>query len=80
MVGNIWEWTRSLKKTYPYNASDGREVGNACKDVVRVLRGGSWSSELRNARCATRLGLIYTHFNFVGLRVLLSRVSADFDF
>jgi formylglycine-generating enzyme required for sulfatase activity len=41
MAGNMWEWTGSEYKGYPYDADDGRE--NVDKtDVLRSVRGGSW--------------------------------------
>ncbi len=63
MSGNVWEWTLSLWGSdykaadflYPYVAGDGREDETAGPDVLRVVRGGSWYYNQRDARCASRL-------------------------
>jgi formylglycine-generating enzyme required for sulfatase activity len=39
MAGNVWEWTSSLYRPYPYNANDGREDPNDTANL-RVYRGG----------------------------------------
>jgi toxoflavin biosynthesis protein ToxD len=53
MAGNVWEWTRSLFKPYPYQPGDGREDLQA--GGPRVLRGGSFGFDRRIARCACRI-------------------------
>jgi formylglycine-generating enzyme required for sulfatase activity len=52
MAGNVWEWTRSIFKEYPYDSRDGREDANG--QGTRVLRGGSYNNNSRFVRCAAR--------------------------
>jgi formylglycine-generating enzyme required for sulfatase activity len=52
LVGNVWEWTRSLYKDYPYDSGDGRE--NLESDARRVLRGGAFDVSEYSGRCAYR--------------------------
>lgn len=52
MAGNVWEWTSSLFKPYPYRAEDGREDQKVRE--ARVLRGGAFYDDARNVRCACR--------------------------
>ncbi len=74
MAGNVWEWTRSLgiggKYVYPYKADDGREGMEA--NGNRVVRGGSWRSPRKSARCAARFGHPPgTSENDIGFRVVV---------
>ena len=76
MSGNVWEWTRSLKKAYPYNVKDGREDIKA--SGARVLRGGSFNYNGRYARCACRLDYDFTNFsNSLGFRVVVASLVAS---
>jgi formylglycine-generating enzyme required for sulfatase activity len=52
MSGNLWEWTSSVYRFYPYNPDDGRENPNDL--LPRALRGGSWVSEMTMTRSANR--------------------------
>jgi len=81
MSGNVWEWTRSLwgkdwsdpEYQYPYNPQDAkREELNASKEILRVLRGGSFSLGSDYARCAYRYWFLpdLSYGNF-GFRVVL---------
>jgi formylglycine-generating enzyme required for sulfatase activity len=54
MAGNVWEWTRSLLRTYPYNPRDGREKLRTSNDVLRILRGGSYLDGAARVRCTSR--------------------------
>jgi formylglycine-generating enzyme required for sulfatase activity len=78
MAGNVWEWTASLwgnnaskpSYKYPYNPRDGRENIKAGYDVLRVLRGGSFTTNDRLARGAFRDGDGLNFFSFsLGFRV-----------
>lgn len=55
MAGNVWEWTSSLYKDYPYKTDDGRENPEA--QGPRVARGGSWVDEAGAARSASRANI-----------------------
>lgn len=86
VAGNVWEWCSSRWGAnpgkpdfgYPYDVTDERE--NLQTIDLRLLRGGSWFSDRRNARCAFRLryipGLYYVN---VGFRVVVvSLVDSEF--
>jgi len=73
MSGNVWEWTHSEYKTYPYNITDGREEEQ--KNILRVLRGGSFRYYSDFAHCACRIGLNPTFNDLnLGFRVVISQV------
>ncbi len=74
MSGNVWEWTLSKYKSYPYKSDDGRE--NIDKsNAHRVLRGGSFGLDRRRARCTHRLN--YRSFNlkiYFGFRIVVPNI------
>jgi formylglycine-generating enzyme required for sulfatase activity len=53
MVGNVWEWTSTCYRPYPYRGDDGCEDPEFV-DVRRVVRGGDWTGDRDFARCAYR--------------------------
>jgi formylglycine-generating enzyme required for sulfatase activity len=52
MAGNVWEWTSSVYKPYPYRTDDGREDRRS-KDT-RVIRGGASINDPRHLRSSSR--------------------------
>ncbi len=76
MSGNVWEWTRSLYKEYPYPSDPQeravREDLKAPRSASRVLRGGSFYHNQYLARCAARYWYFpYNRLGHYGFRVVL---------
>ncbi|MCG8351165.1 MAG: SUMF1/EgtB/PvdO family nonheme iron enzyme [Chloroflexales bacterium] len=42
LAGTVWERTRSMYQTYPYDPDDGREDGDKLEQKHFTIRGGSW--------------------------------------
>ncbi len=71
MAGNVWEWTHTLDRGYPYRADDGREDPGAAGR--RIARGGCYANPHGYARCACRFRMAPTVRNaFLGFRVVLA--------
>ena len=75
MHGNVWQWTRSSYRPYPYRADDGR---NGPEDQSRkVVRGGSWYDRPERCRSAFRLSYpAWRRVYNVGFRVVCN-VKSD---
>ena len=73
MLGNVFEWTRSAWRPYPYEVDDPTPEGlSAAAEVRLVVRGGSWLDSADYARCASRNGFhpVNRYLN-LGFRVVL---------
>ncbi|MEM7129361.1 MAG: SUMF1/EgtB/PvdO family nonheme iron enzyme [Chloroflexota bacterium] len=67
VAGNVWEWTSSLCKPYPYDPTDGREDSE--RDGDRLWRGGSFVDLIPGVRCAFRYHHVPTaRYDLVGFR------------
>ena len=68
LAGNVWEWTSSALRAYPYDGDDGRE--DAASSEPRVVRGGSFIHGAGEIRCSYRHGMLPgTVDHYVGLRL-----------
>jgi formylglycine-generating enzyme required for sulfatase activity len=70
LVGNIWEWTNTLFRDYPYDPDDGRESREAAG--FRVLRGASWVNDANVVHGMARLDGDFQFYNNVGFRCAVS--------
>jgi serine/threonine-protein kinase len=71
MAGNVWEWTSSIIRPYPFDAADGREN----LDVIdeRAWRGGTWSNGYWYLRSSTRYRSVMTYWWYnLGFRCAVS--------
>ncbi len=64
MLGNAWEWTCSAYQV-KYSGGEKKCISNNDATSRRVVRGGSWDSDVRYARSAYRFRLSpgYRYFN-----------------
>lgn len=71
LAGNVYEWTATLYRPYPYDPADGRE--DPLADGLRVARGGSWYVGRTYERCAFRdRDVPWDWYNHLGYRLARS--------
>ena len=69
MHGNVWEWTKTAYRPYPYRDDDGRNA--APREEKRVVRGGSWYDRPYRASASFRLAYApWQRVYNVGFRVV----------
>jgi formylglycine-generating enzyme required for sulfatase activity len=73
MAGNVWEWTRSEYRDYPYDPDDGREDTSNPSEAQFVIRGGGWGNRSSNLRASNRNTIprlrARLHYGYIGCRV-----------
>ena len=79
MSGNVYEWTRSAHRRYPYSAHDGREsMEEGALSFRRVVRGGAFYDTNLGIRSASRYSCRPDYQGHsIGFRIVLSPVAAD---
>ena len=67
-IGNVWEWTASVYRSYPGAAAPFEEPGSY------TLRGSSCVSLSNHARCTFRSRLVSTYWRYhLGFRIVIAR-------
>lgn len=67
-IGNVWEWTASVYRSYPGAAAPFEEPGSY------TLRGSSCVSLATHARCTFRSRLVSTYWRYhLGFRIVIAR-------
>jgi formylglycine-generating enzyme required for sulfatase activity len=67
MIGNVFEWTTTVDRAYPYRRDDGRE--DPASPHARVVRGGSWYYGPRFLRLSYRDNNAPTdRYDYLGFR------------
>ena len=61
MVGNVWEWTSSYLRPYPYKIEENQI--NLDPSWRCVVRGGAWYYSKKLARCSAREGVIPSYIS-----------------
>ena len=64
MHGNVWEWCLDGRRTYRVEAATDPTGPLESAGAVRALRGGSWGSDARGARAASRPGPLPVYRDF----------------
>jgi len=73
MHGNISEWVEDdWHRNFKDSPGEGRAWIDEPRAAVRVIRGGSWHSDARYCRSATRRGAAVARFDDVGFRLARS--------
>jgi formylglycine-generating enzyme required for sulfatase activity len=70
LAGNVWEWTRSEYRSYPYDPDDGREDMDAPAKKSFTFRGGGWYVRSFSLRASYRdFGTPDSHLDSIGCRL-----------
>lgn len=77
MSGNVWEWTSTIYRNYPYKADDSEDNSNLSSP--RSVRGGSFIDDAGAARTAFRLSGITPNLRYYnrGFRLVRAFTSEN---
>lgn len=69
LAGNVWEWTQSAYRPYPYDPSDGREDATTPARKRFTIRGSGWPSPPLYLRASCRDFLPPVAYRGLGFRL-----------